>query len=454
MTTNGGSTGRTAKQLEDDLDLFIGKHSSQLNAMGLPRALWPVLWAKFETERLGSIDFPWSLSVDEETRSPLIVAADNINIQRSLIVYNHDWVFTSRDEAKQHLESSQNLKAAISALIENVAAMHPDESSSAFDEPGKVLETDEILSHLYKIAFQFQIASTPTSPPTTLFTVTTDPLGPAIIPFSPTPLLDSKIFIHSPKDGSPPKAYTLLFPKLSDSDKRREDLLQSFSIEKGTVITRAEMTAMPDYSNPKYWKAHYRTSTVRAYEWFLPWNAISGHLKNIVPAGGSVLNIGCGNSLVGQQMLNDKSASYVLSVDIAESAVQALKSLSKSTENKKQPLEDLLVLDATSLPFRSTSSNPLLFDWAFDKGTLDGLLYTPNPIPLLQKIWAAVSKVSDTFVLVSLGRPETRLPLIEEQIGGWEVSECLEIELKNGGKEGMGGGRIERCWVYVCKHVQ
>jgi hypothetical protein len=123
--------GRTAKQLGEDLDEFVAKHKDQMISIELPRSLWPVLWAKFETERLGTIDFPWSLSIDETTRRPLLVTADEVNFQRSLIVYSHDWMFTSREEAKSHLNSSQNLRAAISALIENVSAIHPNQMTQS-----------------------------------------------------------------------------------------------------------------------------------------------------------------------------------------------------------------------------------------------------------------------------------------------------------------------------------
>jgi hypothetical protein len=314
------------------------------------------------------------------------------------------------------------------------------------------------MKELYKIAFQFQITPSPSAPPTTYYFVNTDPLSPAIIPFSSTPLLESKIFIHTPKDGSAAKTYTILFPHLSDAEKNSESLLQTFSIPKDTPVTRGEMTAMPDYSLANYWKFHYDASPARVYEWFLPWNAVSSVIKTVLPptiVGGVVLNVGCGNSKAGEGMLKDNAASLVVSVDVAESALTTLAKLGNSS---RKGVEEFALLDATELPFREPKSKSNLFDWAFDKGTLDGLLYSSEGVALVQKVWNGVAKLTDTFVLVSLGRPENRLALIEDQIKGWEVDQCMEIELKGGavgmaGPEGSGLGKIDRCWVYVCKRI-
>ncbi|KAJ3209830.1 hypothetical protein HDU67_005872 [Dinochytrium kinnereticum] len=460
-----------AKKLSDSLDAFLELHESQLQAIGLPRILYSVLWAKFEANQIGTDaydHFEWA-KVDGPSGALQVVAKKDLPPQQAVVVFSHDWTFISKDQAKMHLESSPELRTILAHHIRQL-----DVVSKGFisDEEEKTdIDTNGILENLYRVAFQYQVHTPPTAPAIYNY-VSADPFGPHVIPFAGNnakPVLESRIFVRTSPDPSNTSknintVYTVLFPNVNPPSLN--ELSDSDIIKKGTAITRSEMTTMPDYSTPRYWMHHYRESVHRNYEWFVPWAAIGPCIKDSLPTrDGIVLNIGCGNSRVGDGIIRDRLAGSVLSVDIAAEALTALSSTKPKPKSKPLGVEDLLQLDAASdrLPFRQ-GDRPL-FDWAFDKGTLDGLVSSPEGVALAKKIWTRVAKLTGpdgVFVLVSLGSPEGRLPLIEDVIGGWEVDACMEIEIPKtagsafgvpGGGRGLGAVAMDRCFVYVCKKV-
>ncbi|KAJ3306317.1 hypothetical protein HDU76_004832 [Blyttiomyces sp. JEL0837] len=460
------------KNLEKSLDDFLSAHTEQLESIGLPHRLWPVLWARIESKRYGTLeDSPFTVVVPDGSDTPVIVTAKDLTPPQSCIVYPHSWTFRSKDEAKGHLDGSHDLRRIVSRLLESLDVMEGKPRSGG--PPGDdSMDTKTILDNLYRIAFQYQVTNPTNSTGTDIYYyLSTDPFSPSILPFSgpkTPPVFISRIFLDT-RNPDAPEVFTVLFPNWpnpashSSGYQNQEDFDDDHTILKGTVVTRSEMTAMPDFAAGGYWSRHYDTGLLRQYEWFLGWKRVGGAVKNAIgmnkyPGGAVVLNIGCGNSMVGYEMVQDGTAGLVLSFDIARGAVEAVDTLTRSESEKEavkgklKGAEELLVMDGTSSCIRDTSNS--LVDFAFDKGTLDGMLYHPEAVELVRKVWDAVAKVTDTFVLVSLGRPENRVILIEDEIRGWEVDQCMEVELGKEGAVGMGvgaGSKIDRCWIYVCK---
>ncbi|KAJ3190764.1 hypothetical protein HK101_008404 [Irineochytrium annulatum] len=452
------------------LDTFLEDHTAQLEGIGMPRILFPVLWAKLEAHQLGTDafdHFEWEKTTVNGKDKVTLVAKKDLPPQQALIVYEHDWTFVNRAQAKEHLDSNEGLRGIMSHQVHQLD--FAERGYYVENEEKKQLSTDEILMNLYRIAFQYQAQ---TEKETIVFSYASfDPFGPHIIPFAApvsananqahTPLLEAHLFVHTtpdPKNPSGPptsKPYTILFPSWVNPPALNE-LRDADIIRKGTPITRGELTTMADYSNPRYWTHHYAQSQLRSYDWFLPWKAVGPVIKNLIPERarqGVCLNVGCGNAPVGEGIIKDGLAGYVISCDVA---VEALKAVQGASNGKPgAALEELIQLDASRLPLREGGGEALI-DWAFDKGTLDGLMDHPDGVAIVKAIWDGIARRSGAdcvFVLVSLGRPEGRLVVIEEAIGGWEVEECMEVEIP-GGAVGMGkdvGGRIDRVFIYVCK---
>ncbi|KAJ3111807.1 hypothetical protein HDU96_005319 [Phlyctochytrium bullatum] len=469
-----------ARKLGDSLDRFNALHGAQLRSLGIPQILHPVLWAKFEAQQLGTSaydPFEWQKSPHptDPSRTVLnVVAKKDLIPQQALIVYPHDWTFGTKEQAREHLEASPALRTIVATQLRQAEMLARGfvTEEEAKDAGTAEMSVDEILGKLYRVAFQFQV-HTPPSPPATFNYVSADPFGPHAIPFAGAtsagggkPVLESRVFVRTVLPSAPDapprtEVYTILFHNVNPMSLN--ELGDSEIIKKGTKITRSEMTVMPDYAAPEYWGFHYEQSVERQFEWFVPWKAIGPNIRDLLPTtNGVVLNVGCGTSHVGDGILADRLAAHVLSIDIALPALIALRNTRKPPANG---VEDLLQLDLTAptLPLRPQP----LADWAFDKGTLDGLVASDpgdNGVQLVRAVWDHVARLTRpdaVFVVVSLGRPEGRLVLIEDAIGGWEVDACMEVEIPEAVARGDGASAraaaafgltgIRRCYIYVCK---
>jgi hypothetical protein len=104
-------------------------------------------------------------------------------------------------------------------------------------------------------------------------------------------------------------------------------------------------------------------------------------------------------------------------------------------------------MDATATTFEDES-----FDYVIDKGTLDAIVLAPNGTVLAQRLMREVTRLlrkpTGAFVLISLGRPDMRLDLLEHdengQPNGWYAERMLEIEIKNRRPE----QELEFCYMY------
>ncbi|KAI8838987.1 hypothetical protein BC829DRAFT_492924 [Chytridium lagenaria] len=427
-----------AKKLSDSLDVFLDAHKSQLQSLGVPDILHPVLWAKFEANQLGTDaydPFEWEKIEGAAPGTPnlRIVAKKDLPPQQAVIVFPHDWTFTTKEEAKAHLESSPQLRSILSHHIRELDLISQGYVSD--EEEKTELDTKAILENIYRVAFQYQVHAPP-APPSIFNFVSADPFGPHTIPFAGNgtkPVLESRIFVRTVKDPANPSknitnVYTILFHNVNPS--ALNELGPSDIIKKGTSITRSEMTPMPDYSTPKYWMHHYQQSVHRNFEWFVPWAAIGPCIKSYLPTmNGVVLN--------------------------PLTALTATKSKVRAFKGKPPGIEDCLFSTLRQIVFLFEQPPPCSIG-AFDKATLDGLLSSQEGPQIAKK-----------FGIAFAGKPEGRLPLIEDVIGGWEVDACMEIEIPSAAlKKGSGfgvpsGGRglepssaVDRCFVYVCKKVQ
>jgi hypothetical protein len=108
--------------LSASLDAFMELHKDQLeNVICLPKRLWAPLWAKIESGRFGTqMDdsttvFALNIAEDgeNETLSVSVVAAKDLSPPMALIVFNHDWTFTSKEQAEEHLKASIPLQESL-----------------------------------------------------------------------------------------------------------------------------------------------------------------------------------------------------------------------------------------------------------------------------------------------------------------------------------------------------
>ncbi|KAI8609255.1 hypothetical protein BC830DRAFT_1233454 [Chytriomyces sp. MP71] len=418
------------------MESFEQSCGGQLSSLGVDRRLWRTVEERMNSGKSGT-----ETVFKRASSGTGLVSVTNLAASAAVAVFAHDWVFGDRDTAHSHLAASEGLRRAASALVRQ---------SDASAEKGDDLRPDRIMKQLYKVAFEFEVVAGPAQTPQKLYCVAFDPVAPpSAISFSSKPLLRAGIFI----DTRTSKSYTLLWPAAPFQD------LSDIVIEKGATITRGALTGMPDYSTNEYWIHHYATSNESTrFDWFMPWSkGLSATLKQILPPARvpaslvTVLDVGCGNSgTVGDGMVHDGLADVVLQFDVSREAVATLAG-TQPGEKSSRGLQQYAVFNAAlegGMPFRrsagdnSKTTDRKLFDWVFDKGTTDGMLRAG--VQVVKQMWMNLARVTDVVVLVSLGSPQSRVLLIEDEIsGGWTVDQCLEVD-------GLASG-VKTAYIYVCK---
>eukprot|EP00441_Pelagodinium_beii_P023378 CAMPEP_0197655108 /NCGR_PEP_ID=MMETSP1338-20131121/39253_1 /TAXON_ID=43686 ORGANISM="Pelagodinium beii, Strain RCC1491" /NCGR_SAMPLE_ID=MMETSP1338 /ASSEMBLY_ACC=CAM_ASM_000754 /LENGTH=249 /DNA_ID=CAMNT_0043230687 /DNA_START=47 /DNA_END=796 /DNA_ORIENTATION=+ len=166
-------------------------------------------------------------------------------------------------------------------------------------------------------------------------------------------------------------------------------------------------TAGPSYSDGKYWKLRYTEKTFEPFEWYLKWEQIKEIVAPLLTAESEVLVLGCGTSLLPEQLLAEGLAAQVTCVDQCAELIEALKQK---------------YADKAGLQFEHLSAQQLPQDWAqrfdlvLDKAMLDCVLSgrqaRPRADEILQAVSAVLKSSGSRYVLVSHARPEQRLHIL------------------------------------------
>ena len=127
------------------------------------------------------------------------------------------------------------------------------------------------------------------------------------------------------------------------------------------------------------------------------------------------MNIGCGNSLLAEE-LHEDGYTQVVSVDISKIVIAQMK------EAYKEKLPGLVFEQADIRDMHELVADGQ-FDVVLDKGTLDSILCGdssgPNSEKALREIHRAL-KPGGVYVCVSYGLPEQRLPLFKKHHPDWQ----------------------------------
>ncbi|KAG6511367.1 EEF1A lysine methyltransferase 4-like [Zingiber officinale] len=175
------------------------------------------------------------------------------------------------------------------------------------------------------------------------------------------------------------------------------------------------------YLDPHYWDERFAAE--EHYEWFKDYSHFQHLLRPFLNPSHSVLEIGCGNSRLCEELRKDGVADMTC-VDISPVAVERMRS-----RFRDKGLEGIKVVqaDMLDLPFGSES-----FDIVIEKGTMDVLFvnsgdpWNPHPetinkvMKMLEDVHS-VLKSEGIFISISFGQPHFRRPLFERAGFTWSV---------------------------------
>ncbi|KAI4342371.1 hypothetical protein MLD38_027009 [Melastoma candidum] len=194
--------------------------------------------------------------------------------------------------------------------------------------------------------------------------------------------------------------------KTSDDRTRKKDTIPS---------------SATDYLNPRYWDERF--SEEEHYEWFKGYSHFRHLVLQRVVPGSSVLELGCGNSQLCDNMFEDGIAD-ITCIDLSATAVERMR---KRLSGKGYEGIKVLEADMLDLPFPDEQ-----YDVVIEKGTMDVLLvdsgdpWNPHPttvskvMQMLREVHR-VLKSDGVFISITFGQPHFRRPLFESPELSWSV---------------------------------
>ena len=202
------------------------------------------------------------------------------------------------------------------------------------------------------------------------------------------------------------------------------------------TLQQTDMAALPDppppytglpYADGAFWNDRYTVSDA-PFDWYASPAQLQHVLRDHLPvresppplpAAPRALYLGCGTSLLGD-VIADFGATVEL-LDISPAAVELQRARLASLGRATVPIHvgDVRRLSATFAPADR-------FDLIVDKGCLDALMCSSfhardSVIDMLMGVHALLSP-GGTFLIVSHGAPDTRLPLLQRRNLKWPVT--------------------------------
>ncbi|XP_010526928.1 PREDICTED: methyltransferase-like protein 13 [Tarenaya hassleriana] len=175
------------------------------------------------------------------------------------------------------------------------------------------------------------------------------------------------------------------------------------------------------YLDPHYWDERF--SSEEHYEWFKDYSHFRHLIQNNVKPSSSVLELGCGNSQLSEELYKDGIVD-ITCIDLSIVAVEKMQSrlLSKGFKEIK-----VLQANMLDLPFSDEC-----FDVVIEKGTMDVLFVDAgdpwNPRQeTMDKVMATLDNVhrvlkpDGIFISITFGQPHFRRPLFEAPKFTWSV---------------------------------
>ena len=162
---------------------------------------------------------------------------------------------------------------------------------------------------------------------------------------------------------------------------------------------------MPNYGDAKYWDDRYKLKET-TFDWLENWSDIKDLTEKYAigttqKQSLSVLNLGCGNSLLPEDMY-DEGYTNIKNMDISSVCIDQM----RLRNEQIRPKMSWEVMDVRELMYPDAS-----FDLIIDKSTIDALLcgmFAYVNVAIMMKECQRVLKTGGVYMAVSYGTPENR----------------------------------------------
>ncbi len=334
----------------------------QLEAMGLPAALWPRLVEKLARQRFDAgASFTYALDDDPATPPHLrydVVAAVDLAAGEDVWLVDHIWAFPDEAFALEALSAHADVATRLAALMGREDLLPPpaaeagggpdaNADADAATAPGKAVG-EQLIDELQRYAYPlFDSAGQ-------RYYYVMDEFGSRVrMAVPPATPADVNVKFGVMQSNSDMFTYTVFW--------------LTKDVEAGAVLRRAPQHRLSLLGRGKQaWETRFEYET--AYDWYGGWDDGGGEIRKIVmrhvPLADEVLIVGTGTSTVPVRMVEEGYTS-VRATDYVEAVVAKM-------EGQHGSLGGALswgIMDA-----RSLASDDASFDCLFDKGCLDAML--------------------------------------------------------------------------------
>ncbi|EAR84868.1 methyltransferase domain protein (macronuclear) [Tetrahymena thermophila SB210] len=157
---------------------------------------------------------------------------------------------------------------------------------------------------------------------------------------------------------------------------------------------------MPNYGTKNYWEKRYKKQKNTVFEWLENYQDLKEIINESCQKDGIILNLGCGNSVIQEEMYDD-GYKNIYNIDISEECI-------KQMDSRKGNRPELIyeVMDCTELKYEDEK-----FDFVIDKSTIDALLCGDYSYLNVAKMMSEVQRVlkpNGVYLIVSYGEPYNR----------------------------------------------
>ena len=138
------------------------------------------------------------------------------------------------------------------------------------------------------------------------------------------------------------------------------------------------------------------------FDWYQRYGGIKDIITQYMRPDFQILNIGCGNSLLAEEMYDD-GYQHLTNIDFSKIVIDQMQEMYK----EKIPSLKFEEVDIKKMPY-----NDHCFDAIIDKGTLDSILCGDSSGPSAEKALREIYRVLNpkgVYIVITYGLPNQRL---------------------------------------------
>ncbi|EGC37521.1 hypothetical protein DICPUDRAFT_30175 [Dictyostelium purpureum] len=207
----------------------------------------------------------------------------------------------------------------------------------------------------------------------------------------------------------------------------------------------------------EFWDDFYEDGLGKGeqYEWYIHYNQLKNHLLELVKDKDRLLHIGCGNSFLAEDLIEDTESIHIeiLNIDVCDNAIERMVERNQKITNQRVKNSLIYkVADATQMVDIKDGH----FNGVIDKGTADALLSTleletgENEMVklLLREMYRVLNKENGWFICVS--RNTCLEPYFyQDDQAEWDLK---KIDLTTNSSKGKGIQQVN--YIYLAKPLQ